>query len=147
MMSIVIKCLVVILGLFLLRELYFSMASIRALRWRSVQGKIEKWDMGTEPDESLTFVRNLEYKYSVQGKDYQSSTIGYGFPFEVEQFYARKALNEVLADAPALTVYYDPTNPNLSVLIRGFRRFHAARLSIVLFCFAFMCVVLFSEPV
>lgn len=103
----------------LVREFRFAMRSIRAERWRRVEGRvIEGGGDG------------LQYAYSVEAEDYSSEVIGFGLPVVAQQLLAGSVMRETLNDAPNVTVFYDPRNPVDSSLIAGFQSFHGLRIGL-----------------
>ncbi len=104
----------------LVREFRFAMRSIRAERWRRVEGRV--LDDAAE---------GLRYAYSVETEDYRSEVIGFGLPVIAQQLLAGSVMRKTLSDAPTVTVYYDPRNPVDSSLIAGFQGFHGLRIGLV----------------
>jgi len=96
------------------------MRSIRAERWRRVEGRV----LEDTP-------QGLQYSYSVEAEDYRSAVIGFGLPAIAPQLLAGGVLRETLNDAPTVTVYYDPRNPVDSSLIAGFQGFHGLRIGAI----------------
>ena len=120
----------VVLGLVLLREFRLSMTSIRTERWRRTPGILVAYDSNSRDGdfEVVSPERDLEYTYEVEGAEFQSNHVGYGFPTTGWEYLARDAVDIVTAGAPEVTVYYDPRKPEESVLICGYQRFHLFRL-------------------
>jgi len=117
---------VAVLAWLLLREFRYAMRSIRALRWRRVEGRIvEKGSEASGADSE-----ELQYAYSVEAEDYRSDVVGFGLPGFAQKLLAGGVIRETLSDAPAVTVFYDPRNPVDSSLIAGFQGFHGLRIGV-----------------
>ncbi|MBN2043700.1 MAG: DUF3592 domain-containing protein [Anaerolineales bacterium] len=93
--------------------------------WPSAGGMITAtWiEENTDHDEdgysSTTYTPKWEYKYQVGGYEYTSQKISFG---GVTGYGRRKRAQEELDKFPAnsqVRVYYDPNDPNQSVLIKG----------------------------
>ena len=92
--------------------------------WPSLGGVITNaWiEENTEYDEdgsSTTYTPKWEYKFQVQGYEYTSQKISFG---GTTGYGRRKRAQEELVKFPAnshVRVYYDPNDPNTSVLIQG----------------------------
>jgi len=127
MLPLILNGVLLVLGLLMLREFRIAMLSIRALRWRSTSG-----ELANETNSSETPGESLQYSYSVEGEDYQSQQLGFGYPTGTGEVLGRTELVRVLANAPSVTVYYDPRRPDVSVLMNGFKLFHALRMLLIL---------------
>ena len=139
-MLLVIKAVFIILGLALLREIRLSMSSIRAERWRRAEGLLE--NAAEKPHDSLQ--TDIEYNFAVDGENYSATRIGFGFPLRLTELIAKKEFANVMAQAPELTVYYDPRNPNKSALLAGFKPFHAIKIVPLLILFMLTGITAFG---
>jgi hypothetical protein len=93
--------------------------------WPSAQGIITNaWiEENTDTDEdgfsSTTYTPKWQYTFQAGGYEYTSQRVSYG---AVKGYGRRKKAQEELDKYPAnsrVPVYYDPNDPNESVLIRG----------------------------
>lgn len=130
MVPLIMNGVLLVLGLLMLHEIRIAMMSIRALRWRFANGNLENWSGGSE-----TAAATLRYSYLVEGEEYHSEQLAYGYPPDALQVIARKELKTVLEKAPEVVVYYDPRKPDVSVLMNGFKVFHALRMLLILLFF------------
>ena len=80
MVPLIMNGVLLVLGLLMLREFRIAMLSIRALRWRLAEGNLENWGVQSQPT-----VDNLKYSYVVEGVDYSSDQMGYGYPTQALQ--------------------------------------------------------------
>ena len=119
---------------FLIYEISHALMSYQAKNWESCVGELSKWDI--ELVAPLGSFNNFRYKYVVSGKEYESNKIGFGFPLTVGESYPRMifqyaavALDEVLINAPRVTVYYSPDNPRNSVLCTGMQSWHVTKIA------------------
>ena len=126
MVPLIMNGVLLVLGLLMLREFRIAMLSIRALRWRLTEGNLENWS-----DSSEATANTLRYSYVVEGEEYHSELLGYGYPPDKLQIIARSELKAVLEKAPEVVVYYDPRKPEVSVLMNGFKVFHAFRMLLI----------------
>lgn len=147
MLLFALKVLVAAFGLLLLREVRLAMASIRAQRWRTAAGFLVDRGLSSRDvqDAEGFSLKGLRYGFSAEGKDYRSSQLGFGYPAAAERIFARRVIDSVLVNAPAVEVFYNPRNPDISVLVRGFLPFHMARLAGVFVCLAIVCTLVLSQ--
>lgn len=75
-------------------------------------------------------MREIKYSYVVDGRNYVSNVLGYGFPSWIGAEMVDGALGKVFRNAPNLTVHYKQSHPAHAVLITGFRRYHAFKIVI-----------------
>jgi len=138
MLPLLMNGVLLVLGALMLREFRIAMLSIRALRWRSTTGTLTDTlgdGHGTGTTEGLTF------SYRVDDENYSSQLVGYGYTDQLGRIIARGDLGKVLKNAPTVDVYYDPRQPEISVLMNGFKTFHALRMLIVLVLFVAVWVL------
>lgn len=103
--------------------------SIAATRWRTTEGNLLKWNMEIDGDSDGDLVVNeLIYTYKVNGKEFQSDRVGFGYP--KKSGYSHSAMDDVLSESPKVNVYFNEANPKLSTLIVGFKQYHAFKLMI-----------------
>ena len=104
--------------------------SVSARRWRTCPGQLDRWNMGYESHSGETVFRvdDLMYRYTVAGREYSSTHIGYGFPRSMTADHLGPALETALARAPSVAVRYLPSKPDESVLITGMQRYHLVKL-------------------
>ena len=104
-------------------EMRFMFKNQSATKWHKTQGELFKLDADLEDRGSVA--TELNYKYLVNGIEYHSNQIAYGtlnFLFIIfRRFYIKQ---------DELTVYYNPENPKMAVLVPGIRIFHIANLVI-----------------
>ena len=93
--------------------------SHRARNWPSVQGRI--LSMEAEGDGYSGWSVDLEYEYDVDVSTYHSRR-RYRW-FGTDRFANRKT-ESLRENYPAITVYYDPSEPSVSSLDRGIRWQH-----------------------
>lgn len=100
--------------------------SIRAMRWRCAVGVIcraeieEQWQRRTGDDyhaEHRQVRQNVAYRYSVEGKSYTGTRIGFGEIQTSNAAWLRRRLRG-WAEGSSVRVYYDPQAPGEAVLQR-----------------------------
>jgi len=121
-----------VIVIFLLYETFNLISSIIAMSWKKVSGKIENWDMyfNTHSEGTDLIVNRLEYSYLVSGKRYDSTRVGFGFPWITPSMFVSGTIEKVLERAPELTVYYSPKLPRNSTLVVGIKSFHVIKIFI-----------------
>jgi|GEM_PF-2876675 len=141
MVPLIMNGVLLVLGLLMLREFRTAMLSIRALRWRLTEGTLENWSAhsGTKANSPASA---LSYSYVVEGEEYRSGQVGYGYPPDAIELIARNELKAVMAQAPEVVVYYDPRKPDVSVLMNGFKVFHALRMLLIVLFFLTVWIAL-----
>lgn len=134
-MAILLSFIVALIcGFFLFYEISYALMSYQTRNWKSCVGELVKWDTEVTGPFFEERFSDFRYKYVVSGKEYESKKIGFGFPPSVgitllwSFQYARRALDEVLANAPMVTVYYSPDNPQNSVLCAGIQGYHVTKI-------------------
>jgi hypothetical protein len=132
----------------LLYEIVGAIRSQSATRWTSTTGRLKRWDIqhvdGGEDTQIL--IKNFEYIYSVGGKDYESSTIGFGFPNWMSVLYLERTLKQLLRSAPNVIVFFDPANPQRSVLSVGIQLHHLIKVAGVGFATLVALSLWYGEP-
>jgi len=129
-----VSIIVIIIGILsatlLFLEAKDTAKAIISKTWQQTSGNLCKWNIRTEQvgDDTTLHVDEFKYTYAVNGVDYESNVIGYGFPNGMSVIYTQKTLDEVLKDSPSLKVFYNPKNPKYSVLIAGIRIYHASKV-------------------
>lgn len=139
--------LVVLLGM-LLYEILDAIRSHVAARWKSTPGRLKRWDIYHDVggEDTHIVIRHLEYVYSVGGKDYESSRIGFGFPNWMSVLYLEKTLKRLLRSAPDVVVFFDPSNPRRSVLSVGVRLHHLIKVLGLGFAVVLVLSLWYGEP-
>jgi len=142
MVPLLLNTVLLVLALVLLREFRIAMLSIRALRWRLTPGNLEQLSETPKQVEGELQApakthrdSSVRYNYVVEEQEYRSEQVAYGYPPEAFRMLAQSDLQQALENAPEVTVYYDPRKPEVSVLMNGFKRFHAARMLLILVVF------------
>lgn len=133
-MSILLILVALACGVCLVYEISHAIQSSQAKNWDICVGELIRGDI--EPFVLMgSSFKNFRYKYVVSGREYESGKIGFGFPSSVIGVSspgvfqpAEKILDEVLADAPRVTVYHSPDNPQNSVLCAGVQDYHVAKI-------------------
>ena len=114
--------------------------SILALSWRETHGDILSLNI-QESDNDInsgpTFTPLIEYKYSVENEHFTSQVLGYGLWGTTFLSLSERTLGKVCNNP--LLVYYNPENPGISTLVRGFTLHHAVCLLLVGSTFAISC--------
>ena len=143
-MTIILILIQIIFVALIIYEVIEAAKSISAHKWPVVDGKLHRWNISTEDqgDDITRTINTFAYKYEVKGKEYESNRIGYGFPLKMSILYVNKALDKVLSKAPELTVYFKPTEPDVSVLIVGLKLYHV--IKIVSYAFAAICLYIMT---
>jgi hypothetical protein len=109
---------------YLILEVLNIVRNIEARKWGTTSGYVTEDDVNVEMNSLM--VSTITYRYSVSGKEYTSQRIAYatlGSIFTV--------LKDSYIKSKELTVYYNPRNPSISVLIPGFRAFHFINLGVI----------------
>lgn len=114
---------------FFVYEVSQAIMSFQTKKWESCIGELIRW----EPFPSVIdggSLRGFRYKYVVSGKEYESGNIGFGFSRMPGwgSYDAKIVLNKVLVNAPMVTVYYSPDNPQNSVLCTGIQGYHVTKI-------------------
>ena len=117
----------VILGIYVVSVI----RSVRALSWSRTNGELNLIDMNVECDSDFerTYTPIANYKYNVNGLTFVSDRIGYGIWGTNILWLTERVLRKLCVDP--FYVFYNPTNPGESVLIRGFSLHHFAGLMIL----------------
>jgi len=136
--TIILILIQIIFVALIIYEVIEAAKSISAHKWPVVDGKLHRWNI----DDITRTINTFAYKYEVKGKEYESNRIGYGFPLKMSILYVNKALDKVLSKAPELTVYFKPTEPDVSVLIVGLKLYHV--IKIVSYAFAAICLYIMT---
>jgi hypothetical protein len=86
--------------------------------WPSTTGVIVSSYFDIQPgSEHATFGAKITYQYTLNGLNYTSNKISYGYSYS-----SRDAANYLLESYPVgkiITIYYSPLNPSEAILIRG----------------------------
>jgi hypothetical protein len=91
--------------------------------WIPVEGKVirswvrEDYSTDSEGDSTTTYYPEVEYVYSFLGKEYQGNQIAFGPKVGGSRSRAEKIIAKY-SGGDSLTVYYDPSKPEDSVLER-----------------------------
>jgi hypothetical protein len=114
-----------ILGIFL--ELFLMYKNHAVTRWSQTKGELLKSDVGLEHSASSGLVAKVNYQYTVNGKEFQSTKIAYatlGSMFAVfKGLYIKK---------DDLTVYFNPLKPEIAVIVPGIRLFHILDIAFII---------------
>lgn len=131
-MSILLVLVALICGIFFVRGVSTAVMSYQTKGWERCVGELTKWDIYNDvgSEETLVRIKAFRYKYAVSGKEYESDRIGFGFPRGGSGLSGQRVLNEVLVNAPVVTVYYSPGNPQNSVLCVGIKYYHVEKIII-----------------
>ena len=117
--AIVCFVMLVIFGVMAVLALNNIITSHHARNWPSVQGyivSIETAFTGEGTGEGGTWTLSVDYKYSVDGHAYRSERT-----YEWIWFlrYRARKMESLRQNHPAITVYYDPSDPSVSTLDQG----------------------------
>lgn len=147
-MRFVLTLAIVFLLWMLFYEIVDALRSHTAAYWKSTPGRLKRWeiyhDVGGE--DTHIVIKNLEYVYSVGGKDYESSRIGFGFPNWMSVLYLEKTLKRLLRSAPEVIVFFDPANPQRSVLSVGIQLHHLIKVLGLGFVTVVVLSLWYAEP-
>ena len=101
---------------FITLGLCFVFMALRVRTWPSVPGKIldAKWRMA----DNLSPVFKVRYSYSVHGKNYDGSRVTMADWFFASGVFAIRKFQKMFPVGREVTVYYDPANPERSVLYK-----------------------------
>ena len=115
-------------------SVFTMLQSIKASGWKHTTGRVISSDVeeifyddleGGSGSEDKVIVR---YKYKVQGQQYESGRIVFG--------YESGNLRKKFVAASEVRVFYDPLKPENSVLLTGIQGFHIGNIIAVVICFA-----------
>jgi len=101
---------------FIITGLCFVFMELRVRTWPSVPGKIlgGKWRLG----DNLSPVFKARYSYSVHGKNYDNSRVTMADWFFASEVFAIRKFQKMFPVGREAMVYYDPANPERSVLYK-----------------------------
>jgi hypothetical protein len=93
---------------------------LRSRSWSSVVGEIieSNLDLVRGARGSKLYAPSVRYAYRVQGRNYESERVFFGFA----DFYTKRGAVSVVEAYPIgqqVDVYYDPSDPSCAVLRRG----------------------------
>ena len=97
----------------------FASYSFHETKGKIVSGEVEKRTQKPRKSRSLRYTPRIDYQYQVDGKTFSSS----GIRFSDTSYNNRLRAEQVLAKHPVgsdVIVYFDPSHPKRSVLLRGF---------------------------
>jgi hypothetical protein len=122
-----LSLIVILLGLWCLVSFLINIKRGKdSLTWPSVFGKITKADIEFELDgaSAKTWKPTVRYTYFVNGKEYNSSRVAFGFipgiAWGFDDGHLRAAtIANTYAKQYTTPVFYSPTNPAQSVLETG----------------------------
>ena len=132
-MSILLILGTLIWGVFFVEEIFVAYKSYQTKNWKSCAGELIKWDIEGIVIFGSCF-KDFRYKYIVSGKEYESNKVGLGFPptaigIPSTLFHnGPEIFEKVLINAPKVSVYYSPDNPQDSVLCTGIQDYHIVRI-------------------
>lgn len=131
-MSILLLLVALVCGIFFVRGVSTAIMSYQTKSWERCVGELITWDIYNDVDseETLLRIKAFRYKYMVSGKEYESDKVGVGFPRGGSVLSGQRVLDEVLVNAPVITVYYSPGNPQDSVLCVGIKYYHIEKVII-----------------
>jgi len=95
----------------------------KSANWPYVEGRVISSEMEIDRDSdsegtSVTYSAEVMFEYEVAGVVYSANRVSFGQYGSSSPGHARKILNKYPADE-AVKVYYDPANPEVSVLEPG----------------------------
>lgn len=107
----------------LLHFLYLHITSSKTKNWKHVKGKILISNIDninyTGEDADLSYKAKVKYQYNLNGKNYLSKKIFYGDYIRSNMSYRAKKVIKKYGKDEIVTVYYNPDNPEESVLETG----------------------------
>lgn len=123
MENLLISILFIITGaaLFIL-SFFLYKKSKNSTKWNNVKGIILQADLDElvmEADTPVTYKTSVEYSYIVDTKTYYSKRIFYGDFLRHSSLWNTKKLMGKYKKGNVVDVYYNPKNPNDTVLQRG----------------------------
>lgn len=110
-------------------KLYIQGSS--SLKWIATQGVVVRSNLikHKRVDRPETFEVNIEYKYTVKYKEYLSSRYSYRLP-NANDFKENEKIIASFPSGHSCDVYYNPKNPEVSVLVRGYNNLSLLSLPI-----------------
>ena len=125
MINIIIPLIFVGVGLLLLFIYFRNLIRVRASEsWPASQGTIvaswvrESHSRDDDGSTSTSYYPEVAYTYSVMGTEYQNDKISFGLKTGGSHRKAFKIVSKYMNSSPVI-VYYDPNNPQMSVLERS----------------------------
>ncbi len=123
---IIIFCLVFVgIGVSMLIKLVASFRKAsQSKQWSTTKGEIisSELDAQTSADEegnrSTTYIAQVFFRYQVGGLEYESSRINFNYGMRTSNIRKQQSIVEQYPQGSAVTVFYDPDNPEESVLER-----------------------------
>ena len=116
-----LRVLVLIIGIVLLIwSLHILILAQSSNNWSTTEGYIvsSEWTSGRPSDEDVCDKAEVRYEYSVDGREYVGSRVA----FAMDDFCSQSRAIRVVDDYPVgsyVDVYYDPDNPETSVIEPG----------------------------
>ena len=126
-------CYLVVYGV-LIFSIWQLLRSVSASKWPKAEGEIiySGVEEENDVDGSIYFKPNIEYKYSVLGKEYSSKKYAFGFNFISApfRFFSNRVISK-LRSKSVVSVSYNPKKPSESVLLTGIQLFHVFQVLII----------------
>jgi hypothetical protein len=108
-------------------ELFLMYKNHMAMGWSQTQGKLLSSDVGLGSVGESLLAAKVNYQYTVNGQEFESTKIAYatlGSLFAIfRNFYIKE---------DKLTVYVNPSKPEIAVLIPGIKFFHILDIAIII---------------
>ena len=149
-MNIVLILAALVCSVFVVFGVSQAIMSYQARNWEQCIGKLLNWDIyndvGSAEEEIRLMIKAFHYKYVVSGIEYESETIGFGFPRNSSSLSGRRVLDEILENVPTVTVYYSPDNPQNSVLCTGIKFYHIQKTAMFVFAMIIFLSIAFTQP-
>ena len=135
---------------------YIFILSKKSTKWRITEGKIISSEMNEILDGGSSYYADIQYKYTIGEEEYFSDRIFYGNNIGKNLPFSSKTLVNKYVKEKKVIVYYNPRNPNESVLETGvhavvyralFSGILFLLLSVILFFYEDFFVSVFSNGI
>ena len=118
-----------------------TLKSIAAAKWPTIKAQLVNYGIVEEQDiagDGSWHYPNIEYKYTINGKEYTSNSIAIGFWLANIKFFATRLIKKQTSQK-VVSVAYNPKNHAESTLATGLQLFHVAQIALVVLTAYFLC--------
>ena len=98
---------------------YLFILSKRSKNWKTTEGVVIGSKMREILDEGSSYYTDIQYRYVIEEEEYCSNRVFYGNNIGKNLPFSSKALVNKYVKGKKVIVYYNPRNPNESVLETG----------------------------